>query len=873
VTDLEILKLRRKALLLAEAIGWLHDYRKCSEEHLQTLAANRQGQGIPRPELGKRYPGLQNIQIALVTTRDVLSLLNDKTWGQDLLGQLLSRCHNTSHFDKQEPTNGTQNFPGTQISSPFGFEQPVTSGLTSKMWGLPWNDLATISKSHSILRDSIRTLFSQAIADSRRPINEVDLWSWGSFVGVLYKSALAWMLLTGQSSLDPQKIRWRLLSIRTDGLEYISNVTRIPDLLARQKILSSALNRVRRLLETTYPLGSEVYRDQNGSVFVVPDISTLLDYTNDKGETLRYLVSQAFEQALEGDLAPQIELESTPWWGQDPGWPQSNNDELPDIRAMLSKRIIIRPNIGAVEKFWRKNQSVELCPVCRLRPMKEGQEVCETCLNRRQSRIREWRNNPHATIWIDEIADHNGHVALLVGRFGLDDWLSGDLVQTMRIRAEENNPSANGPKNPSPARLRRIWETCQRFWAETVDEILKTHLYNHTTALRCIRVAVVPDDISGWHEGMPYDGTINGKSVSLFWQEPQKRFITISNLRLGVSTARDEVGLTQEWHGGTCTVFLPDKPGRARTFTVQQVHLLTGEQLQTYSPYLPLLESPDRFLALVPAAAAVEIANRIKEEYERQMGKVQDRLPLFLGLVFFPRKMPLMAVMDTARRMLDVRLNEEQWRVDGCRVDDMGLRRHVDLSQGERRISLEVPVKMRDDQTDDLWYPYFFVEHFADGSPDSRQYRFKHKSGWQVHVNNLKQDDVVRVTPSRFTYLWLEHTAKRFTFDPERDLLLLDELPRLKGLWEALKQCGITDTALRNVQSLLEAKAAAWGTMSEEFQHLVEATLKEAGLYARKAKDNNPLPDVVSPGDVYSGRFARCLELYLHILKQKMKED
>ncbi|MBW2123479.1 MAG: CRISPR-associated protein Csx11, partial [Deltaproteobacteria bacterium] len=323
MTDLEILKLRRKALLLAEAIGWLHDYRKCSEEHLQTLAANRQGQGIPRPELGKRYPGLQNIQIALVTTRDVLSLLNDKTWGQDLLGQLLSRCHNTSHFDKQEPTNGTQNFPGTQISSPFGFEQPVTSGLTSKMWGLPWNDLATISKSHSILRDSIRTLFSQAIADSRRPINEVDLWSWGSFVGVLYKSALAWMLLTGQSSLDPQKIRWRLLSIRTDGLEYISNVTRIPDLLARQKILSSALNRVRRLLETTYPLGSEVYRDQNGSVFVVPDISTLLDYTNDKGETLRYLVSQAFEQALEGDLAPQIELESTPWWGQDPGWPQS----------------------------------------------------------------------------------------------------------------------------------------------------------------------------------------------------------------------------------------------------------------------------------------------------------------------------------------------------------------------------------------------------------------------------------------------------------------------------------------------------------------------------------------------------------------------
>jgi hypothetical protein len=72
----------------------------------------------------------------------------------------------------------------------------------------------------------------------------------------------------------------------------------------------------------------------------------------------------------------------------------------------------------------------------------------------------------------------------------------------------------------------------------------------------------------------------------------------------------------------------------------------------TYTPYLRLLASPDQFLALVPAAAALEIAKNIRQEYQKQFGKVQNRLPLFLGLVFFQRKISLTAVMDTARRML-----------------------------------------------------------------------------------------------------------------------------------------------------------------------------------------------------------------------------
>ncbi|WP_421658967.1 hypothetical protein [Leptothermofonsia sp. ETS-13] len=61
-------------------------------------------------------------------------------------------------------------------------------------------------------------------------------------------------------------LRWRLLSIRVNGLEYITNVIRLPDLLSRQDILNDSLDKVRHLLEEEYPLGNEVYRDENGSL-------------------------------------------------------------------------------------------------------------------------------------------------------------------------------------------------------------------------------------------------------------------------------------------------------------------------------------------------------------------------------------------------------------------------------------------------------------------------------------------------------------------------------------------------------------------------------------------------------------------------------
>jgi|GEM_PF-1014209 len=885
LSSLQALADNRDALLLAEVAALLHDVGKLSSRFIDQMSADPSSLSQDfEHESAITQQDFVNAQFVDVlkqrALRDKLRLSgisNNEQLGQPLdlilhhdkarhsafLVRLLNRCDGSdSGADKgttrQEglPKETKQQSANTFIATAFGYEtqkidppglDKVRVDLTSKLGG----QLSNITSQRSAMLEQVKPVYAHSLAETRRSANDVTLWCHSFSVATLYKTSLATFLLNG--ALDIDHLRWRLLRVNFDVLGLYAKAVKIADLLGYQRAVEEACTQIKQLVEEEYPLGNEVYRDTTGIYFTFPD----LDLPADLAQEIRRLIEK-----IEPELAPRIAVTV--------GDGQTASEQLKGILAKARKEALqelAQPfDSQNLSVCWQQQWEVagqghwELCPVCRLRPMREGREACEPCQERRTSRIQQWQQNPDRTIWIDELADHNGRVALIVGKFGLDDWLSGDLVQTMLVRAEPNNPSACTPKNPSPARLRRVWETCQRFWTETVEEkILANHEYGkdaENAKLRCVRRLVIPDKKTGWKENVPYDGTVNGKPISLLWREDVKHFVTIINLQL----------TTELEKGQTITVSDPDEPYRSNSFEVQDVMKATNA-MGEYKPFLSLLSSPDQFLVLVPAVDALKIASKIREEYQKQFGKVQNRLPLFLGLVFFPRKTPLVAVMDAARRMLETPLQEEQWQVECCRIDEHQPERyHLRLSQSKQqskhRIDWQVPVKMGDNQTKDLWYPYFFVERFVDGTPDGRTYRFQRTGRWLVHVKELKEGDVVSVTPSRFAYLWLEHSAKRFEFDAQEDVLLLDELPRLTAMWEEIRKTpDMTDTKLRSVQALLEAKGAAWREISDEFKQLVQTTLKRAGML-----------DAVTPEDVISGRFARCLELHMKILKLRVKE-
>ena len=72
-----------------------------------------------------------------------------------------------------------------------------------------------------------------------------------------------------------------------------------------------------------------------------------------------------------------------------------------------------------------------------------------------------------------------------------------------------------------------------------------------------------------------------------------------------------------------------------------------------YTPAIPILAEPRTFIALVPADKALDVVDKIKAKYEREMGKVRNRLPLHLGIVYAHRRTPLRAILDAGRKMLD----------------------------------------------------------------------------------------------------------------------------------------------------------------------------------------------------------------------------
>jgi len=926
--NLDILKQHRDDLLLAEVAALLHDVGKCTDGFLQPEGTGFQAirchgrpwvnphkaifepnelQQLPywnqlSPNRGQcsrleeaNHPTalwrqlqqvnlhrldfpVKLINIGEITGRELIlwgrPLVSDNFTGfQSVLGDrvilaaYLGRAHGAAHIEKEESPSVSSQF----ISTPFGFECTPLSALNAKLQRVlsaVFSLLDALSSRKNCLKN-IKEEFLLALGDSRYPENEVTLWDWSSTVAALYKAALAGALLGYQPG--PNELRWRLLSIRFDGLSFFPQTHRIPDLLARRALLDEALDQIRDLLEVEYPLGIEVYRDENGSIFVVPGCEKgqctldLLALTDANQKSLRTLILERVQAIVEGELVPTIQIDSVPWWGQDPQ--RQGNDEIPPVPDHL------RPVTNATDADWVRQQwdgrQEEICTVCGLRPQGPGKKakdrnICDVCEKRRANRAEEWAKKLDTTIWTDEVADTNGRLALVVGQFNLDHWLDGTMVQTLLVTQPQ---AGTASKTPSFARLRRIWETTRTFWQEVLPTEPQRDIANSLvgTVLKSQgpRLEIIPQgrgtlNLGAFHT---YDLVINGIHLSVVWDDANQRFITCDNLdylakpeQLGqpVKDALRAQNAQNGQKGRALTLEEPVGYGAKNkvlgTITIDDVKELQDR----YVPAIPILAEPQIFMALVPADKALEVVKAIKAKYEREMGKVRNRLPLTLGVVYFGRRTPLAAALDAGRRMIHqpVRtIRAEVKELDPPAVTDTTwpVERKVTLRIGEREITLSVPTVMGDGQTQDVWYPYWQVE----GHPTDRTRWFVGPDGehW-VHVCDLKRGNLVAFTPSTFDYEYLDTTTRRFEViygssgqrrSPEKRQrpYLLEELDELEQAWQEISR--LSKSQIYAVISAIEAKREAWSQPlgnkalalhpNDAFRQFVSDTLREAGIY------------------------------------------
>jgi len=914
-------------------------------------------------------------------------------------------------------TRGSKQGTDTFIANAFGFESKKILYIDQARQALATSEklLTVPTGTRSQRKNVIMSNFVSALGETRRPANDVTLWDHSYSVGALYRTLLARIILENNgfptrsnflSNSEWASDSWCFLKIRTDGLPYLLGVSGIPDLLARKLLLEDSLNRIQVFLEDETPLGIEVYRDENGSIFVVPAIPNLLNDTYD-GRKLRDHILEKFIQgninnntllSIGGEVIPAIGPLSEPWGGitkiPSMGMAFSEESLYTDPESVNKTWIPIKVEIGETMHEFTE----EICTVCSLRPQGYSaaqsrldhyyrkahnikcpkncptckaisRDVCTICEQRRDDRSEEWATEKlSTTIWIDEVADCNARLALIVGLFDLTSWLRGDLVRTMTIcnPAEAQNKTKVILKNPSFARLRRIWETTRGFWQEIgptdETEVLTESCVSQVVGLVGPRLEIRgklrqkdgADTPSPYHAydlvltnvtklsiaWDPEDGRSDGSKGRLVSIDNLTYFALLANLkppskeenesnyasrlnRWAAETIRELI--LQERARGTIQIEeSTGYGGKAKEWGVIEIEDVEVIRDSQYTPAIPILAEPRTFMALVPADKALEVIKEIKAKYEREMGKVRNRLPLHLGIVYAHRRTPLRAILDAGRRMLEQSAKPGGWKVvDAPRKfkdrSDRLPERFSANSEGQfkewleilleregHRINWFVPAVMGDGQTIDQWYPFVFLDN--SNEPVDRDRRFRAPNpwtgadGWLVHAEDLKDmktddvADVVYFTPATLDFQWLDSAGRRFeiSYDEQRQRrsmprrpYLLEEMEILEEIWMTLKS-HLKKNQIYILRDLIESKREDWlvekdhSAKNEVFRQFCRDALANAEWKWGKKDDRKDRLPWESDGDdlnvwldkwadyAFRGWLADAIELHLQIMKEEI---
>lgn len=1092
--NLQALVKHRDAILLAEIGALIHDLGKLSEEFVSSKSVENT-LNIEKDKHAKWffdwYPEFENLLDINVKIMDkqilVKNIIKKHHGGNGSLLSIFSRAADgvDSGVDKGAVTNrvNKQSELHTYISTPFGyeFEKIDISSKQLKQFREKFiNRLVEIleniqkSKSNTTLtaeewtnlREELinfaKECFVHALGETRRSANDVTLWDHSYSTASLYKTALVGIVLSGQWK-DPKNVKWRLLYIRFNGFDYITKSNKIGDILGRKNRIELALDLIGDLLEVHIPLGNEIYRDENGSVFLVPedfskdglnkrvigDIDPIvLLVKNEKIVRDRSKLNEFLIGDFEPDIAISIEPTDTIKSAVEKIFNATTHGELRplvgvskpsrgavNLGKVLEKNKVLF-NVPFMDELKRKWDSMQatICKVCGLKPCKkEGRgyaDLCDHCQEIRRKRAEIWydeRVRYKSTIWIDEVCDKNKRVGVIVGAFELDDWLNGmwlnttftktlkdlkkenpevfreicgwkDLINAVKEALDKNDPNkelsfrnSNGGnikvselfkaiapeayrnhkakdffevivknreedvvkwayydektdicklpneqkanllvlalfrKNPSFARIRRIWNTTKKFWDEIEGEIKKV-----VDTRERFRI-IFNQKIGGLTPNHAYELRIDGHRIPVFYprqyDEERTELIIIESWKeVGVDLKLLEksinMGKFEIWeqsdYGTKSTKKYPNNNGDLRNISAKI------EKDSNYYPYIQILKEPMLFVALVPLNRTWDIIKLIKREYEIQFSKVQNRLPIKLGLIAFKRKYPLYVVMDAVKRLINEKIEEREFGVlnskrieteDNCEIFDERLGNYasmVEVRGKNREFKFYMSYSLGDPDKEDEFYPYFVILESGDEDVDletllyTKYYLEKYNVSRQQmernvklkHVSKLKEGDKIIWEPSLFDFLFLDSNVRRFDIGKKRKHWLftkstnkpkpyllwdIDNFERLREL--VMDKLRLTTTQVMNLYEMLIEKIEDWNLMDVDklrndgtFEMLVENAIKSVPLRLKVVKDGESGNGKISKKDyeflkesILNGMFFDFVDLWHTILKEKFE--
>lgn len=318
------------------------------------------------------------------------------------------------------------------------------------------NNLGRINSKNSLnsFRKEITNMaynsFKDAIAETRRSANDVSLWDHSYATASITKAFLVQDVLDNFSFNFPSDLRehWKkklkVLGVGWDTTRILEEAQDLLGISGRVQLIEKVKEKIKETLEFEIPIGNCIYEDNNRLCFLVPEnIDPVLE------EIKRKIVSEVVEIS-DGTIIPivYVNKDANPY----------PSKLITDVLEELNERIKVPISLETIEiesikwiKEWSENKEKEVCVECGKRPRVEDRNICWRCQKFRIEGAKGIKSNYSAeiqdeTVWLDEIADKNGNIALICGFIPSEKWLNGNMLKTIFVKTIEDIREENKNK-------------------------------------------------------------------------------------------------------------------------------------------------------------------------------------------------------------------------------------------------------------------------------------------------------------------------------------------------------------------------------------------------------------------------------------------
>lgn len=319
------------------------------------------------------------------------------------------------------------------------------------------NTHADVIKVRLYIMKKLKGWYSQLLSDSRYPINDITLWDQAYMTASLFKAALAALALDaampkGEKQLDyygkPRTIQWSILGVQYDKLGLAEKAMKPGYIRWYRQQAAEADRKVKKVMEEDFALGNEIYRDETGIYFVVPENILGDGMEIRQGQNTLFRLHSSLKGvenkivecfcSFNGEVFPAVFLTKPSRGTMNIAYLLENaKDNF--LRPVYPSRTETKAMIGG-----KTGSTKHICDICGIRmaeTAKQGLHVCGICEERNVKRST-WedkgKETDQETIWTGELQDKNGKIALTTVKFELGSWLNGDMVNTLLV--DENYP-------------------------------------------------------------------------------------------------------------------------------------------------------------------------------------------------------------------------------------------------------------------------------------------------------------------------------------------------------------------------------------------------------------------------------------------------